>query len=254
MPLRIIVPSSDKTIWAAQGMLHLLCKYYPNHPPVLIGGYTYPAFPLPPNVKFQSLGDFKDYPYSRWSDGLIRFLESITDEFMLVTFDDFWLTRPVNDALVRFLADYLERNPALARIDLTTDRANNNYALPSFVERYRYRGEWHDVNMVPTQNQAPYQLSFQSGIWRRKALLAYLIPGETAGETEVRGSNRMTLAGANVLGTLEAPFRYKIVVQHGKVVIREPGYQVPPVALTDEDLVELDALGYITPPESAVGE
>lgn len=252
--LRIIVPSSDVTLWAAHGMLHQLKKYWPQHPPVLIGGYSYPAHVFPKGVTFQSLGEFKDYPADKWSDGLIRLLESIPDEIMLISFDDFWLTRPVNDALVRFLAEYLEQHPELARIDLTTDRANNHYALTPFVEKYRYRGEWHLVNMVACANIAPYMLSFQSGLWRRKALLAYLIPGETAGETEVRGSNRMTLAAANVLGTLEAPFRYKIVVQHGKVVIREPGYQQPPISLSDEDLAELDALGYMTAPQKVVME
>lgn len=249
MPLRIVIPTSDKTIWCLPGCLAQLDRYWPQHPPVHIGGYSYPTFKLPTYATFESIGDFGDYPAEKWSDGLIRLMEGYQLDTFLFHMDDFWLTRPVPDALVRFLADYLEEHPELARIDLTSDRANNAYALTPFIEKYRHHGEWHDVNMVACEQIAPYMLSFQAGIWRRKALLAYLIPGETAGETEVRGSNRMTLAGANVLGTLEAPFKYKIVVQHGKVVIREPGYQVPPVALADEDLAELDALGYTTPPQ-----
>lgn len=248
--LRLIVPSSDVTLWAARGMLWTLERYWPTHPPVLISGYTPPAFPLPKYARFQSLGAFRDFPANKWSNGLIRLLESIDDPIICVTFDDFWLVREVPDAAVRFLADYLEQHTELARIDLTTDRANSGHAQDARVERYRYKGEWHELTLISTPPRTSYQLSFQAGLWRRSALLAYLTPGETAGETEVRGSNRMTLANANVMGTLEAPFKYRIVVQHGKVTVRGLGYQVPGVEIPEDDLAELDALGYTTPPQT----
>ena len=243
--MRIIVPSSDVTQWAIQGMLYTLDKYWPNHPPVLIGGYTPPPFPLPPYAQFQSIGAFKDYPADKWSDGFLRLLETLDDDVIIVHFDDFWLVQEVPDALVRYLGDYLQQYPHIARIDLTADRANSGYAQDARVEKYRYRGEWREFTLISTPPVTPYQLSFQTGLWRRKALIQYLKPGETAGESEVRGSNRMTLANANVLGTLNQPVKYKIVVQHGKVVIRGAGYQVPEVSIPDDDLAELERLGYL---------
>lgn len=237
--MRIFIPTSDKTLWALQGCLWLLDRYWPAHPPVLIGGYTPPAFTLPAYADFLSLGAFADFPYDRWSDGLLRLLESQTDEVFLYTMDDFWLVRPVDDAGVRLLYAHLLANPHLARIDLTSDRASSGWAQDA--------GMLGHLRLVSTPPVTPYQLSFQSGLWRREALRQYLIPGEDAGQVEVRGSSRMTRANANVLGTREAPFQYKIVVQHGRVVVDEPGYQVPAVNIPADDYAELARLGYLTP-------
>lgn len=252
MPYRILIPTSDKTIWALRGCLHQLDKYWPTHPPVHIGGYTPPDFDLPPYATFQSLGAFKDFPADKWSNGLLRFLESQTDDIFLFHMDDFWPVRPIDSLIVDDLYKRLTVSPHVARIDLTSDRANSGYTQDHQVIRVWDEPiqTWREYTLLVTPPVTPYQLSFQTALWRRSALLAYLTPGETAGETEVRGSNRMTLANANVMGTLEAPFRYKIVVQHGKVVIDSVGYQVPEVVIPAEDLDELTRLGYTTPPQT----
>lgn len=243
--MRILIYTSDKTSWALRGCFAQLDRYWPNHPPVLVGGFTPPDFALPPYAQFQSLGAFADYPADKWSNGLLKLLETLEDDSFIWTMDDFWIVQEVPDALVRYLGDYLQQYPHIARIDLTADRANSGYAQDARMEKYRYRGEWREFTLISTPPVTPYQLSFQAGLWRRKALIQYLKPGETAGESEVRGSNRMTLANANVIGTLNQPVKYKIVVQHGKVVIYEPGYQVPAVNIPDDDLAELEKLGYL---------
>jgi len=241
--MRIIVPSSDITSWALQGCLHLLDKYWPQHPAVLIGGYTPPPFPLPSYATFHRIGKFADYPSNKWSDGLLALLESITDDIFCYMMDDFWLVRPVDHYAVEICARTLRRNPHLARIDLTADRANSGWEQDDETVGH--------VRFVSTPPLTPYQLSFQAGLWRRGALIQYLKPGEGAGDTELRGSHRMTLANSNVLGTRNEPVKYKIVVQHGRVVVNEAGYQVPAVNIPDEDYAELAALGYLTPPERA---
>lgn len=239
MTPRIFIPSSDVTLWALQGCLWLLDKYWPSHPPVLVGGYTPPPFALPEYATFLSLGAFKDYPANKWSDGLHKFLASQSDDIIIVHFDDFWLTRPVDEPGVRLLYQYMQASPHLARVDLTSDRAH--------AGTMQAAGTLEHLHLVNTPPNTPYQLSFQTALWRREALRLYLNPGESAGETEIRGSHRMTQANANVMGTLEAPVAYKIVVQHGRVVIDEPGYQVPAVELAGEDRAELERLGYLEP-------
>lgn len=238
--MRIIVLTSDKTAWMLRAMCHLLDKYWPAHPAVVVGGYTRPA--LPAGVEWIELGAFADYPYERWSDGLLKLLSLIPDECFLWTMDDFWLVRPVDDAAVRMLYQHLVNFPHLARIDLTTDRL--------YAGGVQEAGTLGPLHLVSTPPGTPYQLSFQSGLWRREALRQYLVPGETAAEVEIRGSHRMTLASANVLGTREAPLRYLIAMQHGKLCIDGGGYQVPRVELSAEDRAELAELGYLTPPEA----
>jgi len=235
--MRILICTSDVTSWMLRACLWLLDRHWPQRPPVVVGGYTRPA--LPPGVTFFKIGAFADYPFERWSDGVLRFLASQPDEIFLWHMDDFWLVRDVDDAAVRLLESHLRDNPHLARIDLTADRL--------YASTMRAAGTLGPLHLVLTPPNTPYQLSFQSGLWRRAALLQYLAPGEDPGQAEVRGAHRMTRANANVLGTIEAPFRYLIAMQHGQLHIDDSGYQVPPVALLPEDKAELARLGYLEP-------
>jgi hypothetical protein len=103
------------------------------------------------------------------------------------------------------------------------------------------------VDIITTAFDTPYQLSFQTGLWRRSELLKYMVPGETPAEAEIRGSHRMSQAKAVVLGTQQAPVRYLIAMQHGSIHIDDPGYQAPGTALLPGDRAELERLGYLTP-------
>lgn len=237
--VRLFILTSDVTLWALRGCVWLLDKYWPAHPPLVVGGFTPPAFPLPDWVTFIRLGAFADFPAQRWSDGLHALLAGQPDDIFCWTMDDFWLVRPVDDAAVRLLYQHMLDNPHLARVDLTTDRL--------YAANMQAAGTLGHLHLVNTPPGTPYQLSFQAGLWRREALRLYLEPGESAAETEIRGSQRMNLANANVLGTVEAPLRYKIVVQHGRICIDAPGYQLPPVEIPAEDRAELERLGYLTP-------
>ncbi len=237
--MRIFICTSDVTMWALRGCLWLLERHWPAHPPVVVAGYTRPE--LPAGVEFYRIGEFADYPADKWSDGVLAFLRAMRDECFLWTMDDMWLVQDVDDAAVRLLYAHLLANPHLARIDLSTDRL---YAHGAFDA-----GKLAHLDLIGTPPVTPYQLSFQAGLWRRGALVQYLRPGESAGESELRGSHRMTQSSANVLGTRQAPLRYKIVVQHGRVCIDDSGYQVPPVAFAPGDRDELERLGYLWPPE-----
>src|SRR3990167_2614873 len=109
--MRIVILTSDVTDWALQGWFCLLNKYWPEHPPVVVGGFTPPKFPL--DAEFIRLGRFVDYPVTKWSDALIALLEAIPDEFFIWTMDDFWLLRRVDDRGVRLLWDYISSHSEL---------------------------------------------------------------------------------------------------------------------------------------------
>lgn len=238
--MRILCISSNVTGWMCRGMLWLLDRHWPGHPPVVVGGYDRPE--LPAGVDFHKIGEWADYPVHRWSDGLIRFVESQPDETFILTFDDFWLIADVDNDVVEYCAAAFNVMTTIARLDLTDDRAKSGAALP-----YLGPAGWGQCDLITTPPNTPYQLSFQTGLWRRRELLAHLVPGETPAEAEIRGASRMSISRAQVLGTLQAPLRYLIVMQHGKVHIDDPGYQAPGTALLPEDRAELDRLGYLRP-------
>lgn len=246
--MRILVPSSNVTGWMCRAMLWLLDRHWPSHPAVVVGGYDRPD--LPEGVEFHHIGEWADYPANRWSDGVMRFLEAMPDEVFLWTMDDFWLVDDVDDLAVQALYRHLRASDHLARIDLTEDRALSGHARDSGPLLYGGGdGAVRRLDLVHTPPDTPYQLSFQTGLWRKSALLQYMTPGETPAQAEIHGAHRMTRASANVLGTKQAPFKYLIAMQHGTLHIDDSGYQVPPVHLQPEDRAELERLGYLTPPE-----
>ena len=168
----------------------------------------------------------------------MKLLEVIDDEYFIWTMDDFWLLRRVDDSGVRLLWDHIKAHPELARIDLTADRVLAHGAIDA--------GALGHLHLVANEHPVPYLLSLQTGIWKREALRAYLVSGETPWQVELEGTTRMHRAGANVLGTREVPVKHLIAIQQGRIAL-DGGYQGTEYALSSEDREELNQKGFLTP-------
>jgi len=230
---------SDKDLWTLQAFAWFFNRYWSSVWPVMCFGYTPPEFVLPPNFSFVSVGDFADYPVNRWSDGVIKALQSVTDELFIYMMGDFWPYRKVNTEAINMLSQFMAQHPEIARIDLTTDRL--------YAAGLREAGSVAYLDLITNDLPVPYLLSLQPGLWRREALLRYLIPGETGWETEINGTSRMQMNGehpAVVLGTRQAPVRVLIAIQKGKLTL-DGGYQIPPPPVRQEDLQTIRELGYL---------
>lgn len=234
--MRIFIKTADKFRWSLRITIHYLEKYWPEHPPVFLCGYEAPDFPLPADYIWHSLGSNADYPAARWSDATLKGLDAFGDDLLIWLMDDFWLLRPVDDAGVRLLFNLMRENTMLARVDLSTDRL---YAAGVIDV-----GKLGHLDLIANRLPVAYHLSFQAGIWRREALRQYLVPGENPQQTEINGTSRMLAAGANVWGTRQAPLRYLIAVQGGKLAL-DGGYQKPHAYLPEAEISELRALGYL---------
>jgi len=211
-------------------------KYVGEVWPIVAFGYSLPDFPLPDNFEFVSVGDFADYPVNRWSDGVIKALNSVDDEIFLWMMGDFWPYRPVNTEAIEMLAEFMAQNDRVARMDLSTDRL--------YAGNLREMGNVGYLDLIMSDPPAPYHMSLQPGIWRRSLLLKYLVPGETGWETEINGTPRMIADGAVVMGTRQAPVRALIAIQQGKLTL-DGGYQVPKPPVKPGDMAELRELGYL---------
>lgn len=234
--MRLVILTSDKTSWALRPFSWLFRKYWGEDQSVLVGGYSQPDSPLPTGFEFVSLGNFEDYPAQRWSDGAIKFMNLISDDLVLWMLDDYWLVRQADVEAVQILADYMMHHPEVARIDLTTDRL--------YAGNLQEHAPVARIDLVSNALPVPYLFSTQAGIWRRKALLHFLRPGETPWETEINGTHRMNDARACVLGTRQAPLRYLIAIQQGKLTLNG-GYQIPRPLLLESDLREMKEAGIL---------
>lgn len=233
--MRAFVFTSDKTLWALQAFSHLWHKYVGPEFDVLVCGFTPPSFPLPHYFKFHSIGPFEDFPVQRWSNAIIRVLSAVQDEIILTTLDDFWPARKVDTEAIKLLDRYMRVEvPHAARVDLTTDRLYGANLLEV--------GAYDRLDIISNDFPIPYLFSWQCGLWRRTELLKYMRNDETPWQSELSGTARMHEGRAAVYGTRQAPMRYLIAVQQGKLAF-DGGYQVPRVPFRDWN--ELRELGYL---------
>jgi hypothetical protein len=232
--MRTICFTSDKRTWALPAFAHQWDKH--ARLAFEFAGYTDPGVKMTHGHPFNSIGDFSDYPFDRWSDGVIKFLETIHDDLFLWMMEDFWLLRKADTTAIYELEKYMLQHPDIARMDLSADRANNRD-----IRDIGYLGR---LDLVESTKDIPYHFSFQAGIWRRKMLLDCMIQGENPWQSEINGSERLIDLGYRVMGTRQRPLRYLIAVQQGQVTL-DGGYQGKAFGLDEADRFEMERLGYL---------
>lgn len=234
--MQIITLVSDRYLNALKGHAFLFNRYFGSIQNVTVCGFTPPSFELPRNFKFSSLGDFSNFPVDRWSDAFIKVLDEVAEDIFLLLLEDYFLTRQVDFYGLSQLYYYMQMNPNVVRLDLTSDRL---YAQD--IKDYDSVSHFDLIQSLPT-NQ--YQLSTQAGFFRRDLLKQVVIPNESAGQLELRGTSRLNeRKDLIVLGTRQSPIRYLISIQQGRVTL-DGGYQLN-VKLKQSDLDELRSLGFL---------
>jgi hypothetical protein len=155
------------------------------------------------------MGDMADYPIGKWSDALIKLLNSIDDGHLIIMLEDYYLTRKVDTEAVRILSDYARQFTYTVRIDLTGDRLYAGNANLDY-------GTVNRLDLVKSMPGSPYHLSTMAGIWNRELLLKVLIPNESPWDLEISGTTRLSHAQEMlVLGTRQWPVKYILAHRRG---------------------------------------
>jgi hypothetical protein len=203
--LRVLVPTISKYYWALRPFAYLFNTFWSELQPVIVAGYKPLGFSMPDNFAFYSI-DKEDYPKEKWSDGIIKALRDIPDEFIVLLLEDYWLSRGVQHAAVASLHEYMKDHRDVLRMDLTADRlyAGGMYEI----------GHWGSLDIVETGPATPYQMSLQAGIWNKELLLRVLRPGLDPWQVEIGLSNEVQ-PGMRILGSRQWPVRYANVFQGG---------------------------------------
>ena len=223
--MKIIVPTYSKTYWCLKPFSYLFNKYWGRDEVVLLY-YPEIQFELPSNFKRYQVY-YKDFPKERWADGVIKYLEEIDDETIIILLEDYWLTRKVNKDAIFILNSFMERDDKILRIDLTADRL--------YAGGMRDIGyiEWIDLIEAP---HSPYQMSLQAGIWNRKNLLNIIkkLPAENRSGWDVELSGNTIFENETdyrVFGTRQYPVRY----ENGMNVTRGANKELRTMAKEDKD-------------------
>lgn len=206
---RIFMLTSDHYLDAIKPYAWLLKKYWPNHPEVVVGGFTPPTFDLPERFVFHSIGKFEDYPINRWSDALMKLIRDMPDDVFIFTLEDMWIVRHVPDRVIKMCYDYMIQFEYVARLDLTGDRLNAGGAM--------FYGKLGDVDLVFSDPHGQYHLSTMPAFWRAKHLQRVLVPNETPWDVELSGTPRLARLSNEVivLGTNAWPIKNTLAFRGG---------------------------------------
>jgi hypothetical protein len=201
---RVLVMTSDKYLPALLPFAYLFNKYWKPNPQVIVSGFTRPDFELPDNFEFVSVGEFADYPVNRWTNALYKTAQMVKDEVAVLMLEDYWLTRPVNVAVVDIMYDYMMQFRNVIKVDLRTDRL---YAAHANLE-YGHAGY---VDLVKSMPGSPYHLSLMTGLWRMEHLISVIEPNWTPWDVEIVGTTRLShRQDLLVLGTRQNPVKHTL--------------------------------------------
>lgn len=231
--MKAVIFTSDTHAWLLRGFFLQWAKY--GERPgggsdileLEVAGFKRPGF-LPPGVGFVSIGSMEDYPIGRWSDAVIKYLESISDDLVLILLEDYWMVRPVyREALLNAWA-FMQQHPDVIRFDVAADRM--------FSREARYIGSFGVIDLCEAKGD--YSLSFQASIYRRRLLLEVMQPGETPWQAELNGSTRLNRMTYPVFGSYQWPMNYMITVNKGQLDTAGK-WMYPARTLSREDWQEL---------------
>jgi hypothetical protein len=208
--LKIIVTTCDRTMWATQPFAYLFNTYWSGQQEVIILCESLPKFKLPANFKFHVIGfDDKKWPLDKWSDGLLKYLNAIKDQHVIILLDDYWLTRTVDVRGINTLYEFMRGKKNLLRIDLTTDRL--------------YAGGVHNCGMYGHYDfveapQSPYQMSLMPGMWSKKLFMEIVPEGWTPWDVELTGTTVLNEdhEDIHVIGTRQNPVRFVNALRAGR--------------------------------------
>lgn len=198
---QIIVTTSDRSIWTLKAFSYLFNTYYSALQNVHVVCESLPRFRLPTNFMLHPvhLDGITGWPRERWTDGLVRYLNSIPEQYVLIMLDDYWLVRTVDTGGINTLFNYMLERPELLRVDLTGDRL---YA--GGVEDIECYGHFDIVSAQGSE----YQMSLMPGLWNKKLLLEVLQPAWNPWQVEMEGTTVVNeRPELIVVGTRQWPIR-----------------------------------------------
>lgn len=199
--LKIIVTTHDKFMWALKPFAYLFGNYWSMQQPIEILCESLPNFAMPKNYTFKVIGvDAKTkWPKEKWTNGFIKYLNSIKEQYVLILLEDYWLNRTVDLNGVKTMYEYMRAHPKVIRVDLTMDRlfAEGPRYPHNDSGNYGHYGHYDLINRPGTQ----YQMSLQPGIWNKKLLLDILEPNWSPWELELQGTGKLNETDLIVVGT-----------------------------------------------------
>lgn len=245
----IVCMTSDKHIEAALPFVFLMRKYWnAARAPVkiIVAGFTDPGYkwnPEPNNtgvdVRFHSIGEFKDFPLKKWSDAFKLMLEQLKEKYIILMLEDYWPIRDINVDAVAMAHEYMKRWPNTLKFDLAADR----YFAGEAERDWMHYG-WLDI--VRSKPGSPYHMSLMTGMWSVDNLIKCFEKGIIKldwdpWDIEITGTSKLSQFGREfeVVGTAQWPIKHTLAIRSAEVdtlLLQE---------MQQEDIAALSRLGML---------
>lgn len=196
--MKIIVTTCNEYLHILRGFIYMFNKHWSSDAEVTILGYNPPAYDLPDNFRFISLGKQEEYG-REWTTALIPYFKQMTDEYFILLLDDFYILN-INKPLLHKAENYMING--IEKIHLTSldDRVFNKEK---------------DINFYFCQD-IKYRLILPPSFIRRDYFFKYLVPGKNTWKYE-RNYKIAKNDGAQILITKQDIVSYSNFTYRGRV-------------------------------------
>jgi|TARA_R110000824_G_scaffold178013_2_gene357563 hypothetical protein len=225
--MKVLVTTSNQYAFLLEPYSHLFNKHWPGQEIVFLGFDPDSAPDLPSNCTFHSLGKQEDFGLV-WTDPLIPFIESLEDEYFIVTVEDMMLMNYVNLERMALLEEEIKHGHA--------DKAVLDTHLNGNAEPYK-------EGLVCLNQTATYRTTLHPSIWRKKYFQRYLKPGFSAWDFELSNIAESMKDGATIISSdhpenvFEAANIYRKGVPVPRWDCRRPYGCSGPFQMEDMDLI-----------------
>ena len=193
MKLKLYIPTCDSYLWLIKPFMYLFNKFWGETMQVVYLGYNIPDFELPANCTFISLGT--DDNIDNWSIDLKTYFDSIDEEHILLTTDDFCLVNYTNLAMYNKAVRYIQTNSNIGRIDMKRDL---------ITRPFEYYDTFQNTTFVAASHTASHNISSTWSIWKKDYLVKFLKPGRTPWMFEDLGTPESNNYSEDIIAPIES--------------------------------------------------
>lgn len=194
--LPVLVVSCDRYQDLWRPFFDLFWRHWPDCTGPVYLGTNFSRFD-DPRVRTLAIGEDVT-----WSGSLRRMLDGVHAERVIVMLEDFFLTEPVNDARIRALHELSQEE------NLGCLRLYSIYPPDRLVPGRRDMGRFEPGDR--------WRVTAQAAIWSQQTLRRLLVPGFSAWDFEMLGSQMSDYLPDRIWGVMQPALVYDHAVEKGR--------------------------------------
>lgn len=177
---RIIMPICDDTLYTLKMSSFLYDKFWPETTVIDVVGYQRPDFDISSKINFVSIAEKQEGAADGWSAYLRKHLETLEDELVILTLDDYYPTKSPDIELLEKVANLVKKDKTIGRFDITWDTF--------LFGQYAQLSKPAPLSLLEKKSHMQYRICTQPAIWDREYLIRILEKTTSPWSFEIEGS------------------------------------------------------------------